>query len=188
MPERKNKLLLHICCIGCGAYVSDSLKEEYGVELYFYNPSIFPKEEHDKRLEETRRVANEFNLNLICANYDHEAWLKKVKGLEKEPERGKRCVVCYDDRLRETAKLAEEYSFDYFGSTLTVSPHKDAKAINSIGQSLAKEYKIKFLDKDFKKQDGFKKACAVSRELNLYRQDYCGCEFSNDKLRMSNVE
>ncbi len=178
MPKIKNKLLLHICCIGCGAYVSDSLKEEYTVELYFYNPNIFPKEEYNKRLEETRRVADEFSLNLICADYDHESWLERVKGLEKEPEKGKRCLVCYADRLGETAKLAKKRGFDCFDSTLTVSPHKDAKAISSIGQNLAKKYNIKFLNKDFKKQDGFKKACAVSRELNLYRQNYCGCEFS----------
>jgi predicted adenine nucleotide alpha hydrolase (AANH) superfamily ATPase len=178
MSKIKNKLLLHICCIGCGAYVSDLLKSDFNIKLFFYNPNIYPESEHDKRLEEIKRVADKYELEIICAEYNHESWLEKVRGLEDEPEKGRRCLICYDDRLRETAKTAKEGDFAYFTSTLTVSPHKDAKAISNIGQGLAKEYGVNFLDKDFKKQDGFKKACAVSRELNLYRQNYCGCEFS----------
>ncbi|MFA6106592.1 MAG: epoxyqueuosine reductase QueH [Patescibacteria group bacterium] len=181
-PElNKPKLLLHICCIGCGAFVSQSLKDEFKITLFYYNPNIFPVEEYEKRLEETRRIAKKFRLPLLAGEYDHKKWLKKIKGLEKEPEKGKRCLVCYRDRLTMAARTAKEKGDDFFTSTLTVSPHKDAKAINAIGRKLEKKYKVKFYEADFKKNDGFKKSCALSRELDLYRQDYCGCEFSREK-------
>ncbi|MFA6394093.1 MAG: epoxyqueuosine reductase QueH [Patescibacteria group bacterium] len=175
---KKPTLLLHVCCIGCGAYVSRTLKNEFKVSLLYYNPNIFPAEEYKKRLEETKRIAKKFRLPLLTEEYDHKKWLKKVKGLEKEPEKGKRCLVCYEDRLTAAARLAKEKKLEYFTSTLTVSPYKDAKAINEIGKKLEKKYKVKFYQADFKKNDGFKKSCALSRELNLYRQDYCGCDFS----------
>jgi predicted adenine nucleotide alpha hydrolase (AANH) superfamily ATPase len=174
----KPKLLLHICCAGCGAYVSSALAEDYNVFLYFYNPNIFPESEYRKRLEEARRIAKKLGLKLIIGEYDHNEWLKLIKGFEGEPERGKRCLLCYRHRLNAAAKLAEDKKIAYFTTTLTVSPHKDAKSISVIGNELTGKYNVFFLDKDFKKRDGFKKSCELSKELGLYRQSFCGCEFS----------
>lgn len=179
--KRKPRLLLQVCCIGCGAYVVESLKEDYNITLYFYNPNIFPEGEYEKRLEESKRIAKKLKLKLVEGEYNHGGWLDKIKEYEKEPERGERCLICYRDRLSETARQANKKKFDYFSTTLTISPHKDAGAISKIGQELSKKYNIKYLDRDFKKQDGFKKTCALSKELGLYRQDYCGCEFSYKK-------
>ncbi|MCK5358797.1 MAG: epoxyqueuosine reductase QueH, partial [Elusimicrobiales bacterium] len=114
----------------------------------------------------------------ISEDHNHAAWLEMAKGHENDPERGERCLICYKDRLKRTAAKAKELGFAWFTTTLSVSPHKNAKAIINIGNNLANKFNLKFLDQDFKKQDGFKKACALSKQLNLYRQDYCGCEFS----------
>ncbi len=178
---RKPKLLLHICCVGCGVYVSKVLKKQFRVILYYYNPNIYPQAEHDKRLEEAKKIARRFNLKLISGEYRHKEWLEMVKGYEKEPEKGKRCLLCYKDRLEETAHFARDNNFPYFSTTLTTSPHKLASEINRFGEELADEYGVKFLNRDFKKQDGFKKSSQLSKELGLYRQDYCGCEFSMRK-------
>lgn len=181
MEEQKSnpKLLLHICCIGCGAYVSRVLNNEnFEVSLFFYNPNIFPVSEYKKRLESTREIANKFGLNLVEGEYHHDQWLNQIKGLEAEPERGRRCMICYFDRLEKTAQYAQNNSFDYFSSTLTISPHKDAKSILRFGEELSKKHGVEFLARDYKKKDGFKKSIELSRELNLYRQNYCGCEFS----------
>jgi len=179
MPNTKNpKLLLHICCVGCGVYIAQILKEEFEVVFYFYNPNIFPQDEYEKRLEETKKIAKEYNIELMVGDYNHDVWLGKVKGYEKEPERGKRCEICYQDRLENTASRADELGADFFATTLSISPHKDFSKISSIGKNLENKYKINFLDKDFKKQDGYKKSVELSKKLNLYRQNYCGCEFS----------
>lgn len=175
---RRPKLLLQVCCIGCGAYVSTLLKKDYRITLYFYNPNIFPEAEYHKRLAETRKFAKKLGLKLLVGKYHHHAWLDLVRGHEHEPEKGARCVICYRDRLTAAARVAKQLKFQYFASTLTISPHKMAAAISQIGNELSKEYKVKFLDRDFKKQDGFKKSVELSRGLGLYRQDYCGCEFS----------
>ncbi|PLX21930.1 hypothetical protein C0584_01165 [Candidatus Parcubacteria bacterium] len=174
----KPSLLLHVCCIGCGVYVSQLLKKEFKVTLYFYNPNIFPLREYEKRLEEIKKVARRYRLKVILGDYDHDKWREMVRGYEKEPERGARCMLCYRERLENTAKYANKNNFHYFATTLTTSPHKNAKAIMKFGQELGREYELGFLDRDFKKNDGFKKSAALSRELQLYRQDYCGCEFS----------
>jgi predicted adenine nucleotide alpha hydrolase (AANH) superfamily ATPase len=174
----KSKLLLHICCAGCGVYVSQLLKQQYAVTLYFYNPNIFPKSEYNKRLAEVEEIAGKFKLDLIRGEYHHEVWLEKIRGHENDPERGERCLICYGDRLANTAKLAQKNKFDLFTTTLTVSPHKDALAISKIGNDLSLKYEVKFLDRDFKKQDGFKKSVELSKKLGLYRQNYCGCEYS----------
>jgi len=176
----KSKLLLHICCAGCGVYVSQLLKKTYIVTLYYYNPNIFPQSEYEKRLAEVKDIAHKFKLDLIVGNYDHDKWLEKIKDHENDPERGGRCLICYSDRLASTAKLAQKSKFDLFTTTLTVSPHKDALAINKIGNDLSLKYEVKFLDRDFKKQDGFKKSVEWSKKLDLYRQNYCGCEFSRN--------
>ena len=178
LQNTKPKLLLHICCVGCGVYVSQVLKKEYNVVLYYFNPNIFPKDEYDKRLEEARKISRKFNLKLITGKYDHKKWLEEVKGHEQDPEKGERCLICYRKRLEETSRMAKNKNFQYFTTTLTTSPHKLATEISRIGKELEKENGLKFLDKDFKKQDGFKKSSQLSRDLKLYRQDYCGCEFS----------
>jgi len=180
--NKKPRLLLHICCIGCGAYIAEELKKNYDIILYFFNPNIFPKEEYERRLEETKKIANKFRLELIIGEYGYEKWLKIVKGLEKEPEGGKRCRACYQYRLKEAAKKAKENNCQIFATTLSISPHKDTRVINEVGSELVSKYGIKFLDKDFKKDDGFKKSCCLSKELRLYRQNYCGCEFSIRKV------
>lgn len=176
--KTKPKLLLHICCAGCGAYVAQVLKKDYDVILYFYNPNIYPESEYKKRLGEAKKIAAISRLKLILEKYDHGAWLKKIKGYEKDLERGERCRICYRDRLEKTAKIAQKKSFALFTTTLTISPHKDAKTISQLGQGMERKYKVKFLDRDFKKQDGFKKSSCLCKKLGLYRQDYCGCEFS----------
>jgi predicted adenine nucleotide alpha hydrolase (AANH) superfamily ATPase len=174
----KPKILVHICCVGCGVYVSRELRENYEPVLYFYNPSIYPAEEYEKRLKEAKKIAKKFQLKIIAEKYNHKPWLKKIKGREKDPERGERCLICYKDRLKKTAIRAQKMNFLFFTTTLTTSPHKDATAIIKIGQEMGKKYGVNFLEKDFKKQDGFKKSACLAKDLGLYRQNYCGCEFS----------
>jgi hypothetical protein len=181
----KNKLLLHVCCIGCGAYVLELLKSEYDITLYFYNPNVEPRAEYDKRLQEAKKAAAQFGVKLIEEEYENEHWHELVRGHENDLEKGERCHICYRARLEKTARYASEHNFDFFTTTLTISPHKDAFAINKIGLELGEKYPqtsrgvgINFLARDFKKQDGFKKTCELSRELNLYRQEYCGCGYS----------
>jgi predicted adenine nucleotide alpha hydrolase (AANH) superfamily ATPase len=175
---RKNKLLLHICCAGCGAYVSRRLSKDYDVGLYFYNPNIFPSQEFDLRQSETEKIAKKYGLKIYIEKYNHSEWLLKVKGRESEPERGLRCQICYRDRLEKTALKAKSSGYKFFTTTLTVSPHKTAAAIIEIGRELAILHNLIFLEEDFKKKDGFKESVELSKKLKLYRQENCGCEFS----------
>ncbi len=175
---KKQKLLLHICCIGCGVYVCQKLAEDYDLTLYFYNPNIFPEEEYEKRLEEIAKITKQKNLELIIGEYEHGNWLKQVKHLANEPEGGVRCELCYKIRLEEAVKKAKELNCDIFTTTLTISPHKDAEKINKIGKELEEQYNIKYMESDWKKEGGFKESCKLSKELDLYRQNYCGCEYS----------
>lgn len=172
------KILLHSCCAPCSAHIIQELAKEYEVTLFYFNPNIFPGEEYQKRLAEVKKYLGKIKVDLIEGEYNHQFWLEKIKGYENEPERGKRCHICYQMRLVETASKAKEFGFDVFCSTLSISPHKDAEMINKIGQELSKEHKIEYLESNWKKQEGFKKACDISREEGFYRQDYCGCEFS----------
>ncbi|MFH1427510.1 MAG: epoxyqueuosine reductase QueH [Patescibacteria group bacterium] len=178
LASQKPKMLLHFCCAGCGAYVSQELKKKFRIILYFYNPNIYPEAEYQKRFDEAKKIAKLYNLKLIAGIYSHEDWLKEIAGHELDPERGGRCRICYRLRLASTVGKAKELKINFFTSTLTVSPHKDANKILTIGQELEKKYNIKFIAKDFKKEDGFKKATALSKKFGLYRQNYCGCEFS----------
>ena len=172
------KLLLHVCCIGCGAYVLELLKRDYLVTLYFYNPNVEPRAEYKKRLQEANKVAAQFKMDLVEEEYGNERWHELVRWHEQDPERGERCRICYRMRLEKTAQYARAHNFYIFTTTLTISPHKDSNAINEIGSELGEKYGITFLARDFKKQDGFKKTCELSRELGLYRQEYCGCGYS----------
>jgi len=184
----KQKILLHACCAPCTAGVHDQLKNDYDVTLFCYNPNIFPKAEHDRRLTELLNFCDKLGIKILFADYswdeEHKYWLKKVKGWEKEPERGKRCEVCYKIRLEATAAVARQInnhhpnSFDCFGAELSISPHKKAEMINRIGERVGEKFGISFYPADFKKQDGFQKASEISKKYNLYRQSYCGCEFS----------
>ncbi len=178
----KFRLLLHLCCAPCGASVAEILNQNFLVTGFFYNPNIQPQTEYQKRLIEIKKFFEKNNLPLISGFYGVERWLKTVKGLEQESEGGQRCRFCYRMRLEETARLAVSQNFDYFATTLTISPHKKAVIINAIGQELADDYKIKFYQADFKKKDGFKRANELAREEGFYRQNYCGCLFSKNRI------
>jgi predicted adenine nucleotide alpha hydrolase (AANH) superfamily ATPase len=177
----KKKLLLHICCAPCATYVVQVLSKDYEVTGYFYNPNIYPEEEYFQRLNEMKRIAEDFHITLLDAPYDPMNWFALTKGLEHEPERGTRCERCFYMRLEETAEKAKKEGFDIFATTLSISPYKNASVLNRIGQSLSERYDIAFLPADFKKNDGFKKSVELCKKYNLYRQDYCGCIYSKKR-------
>ncbi len=177
--DKKKKILLHSCCGPCSSAVIERLKPKFEITVFYYNPNIYPKEEFEKRLQNQKIVIeNNLGVNLVSPNYDEIEYLEKVKGLEAEKEGGKRCDVCFYLRLKQTAIFAKEKGFDFFGTTLTVSSHKNAEHINKIGEEISQEVGIPFLYSDFKKHDGYKRSIVLSREMNLYRQNYCGCRFS----------
>lgn len=175
----KKKLLLHSCCAPCSSSVITRLRDYFDITILYYNPNIEPIEEYLKRKEEQIRFLNEFdsNIKILDVDYDNESFKKIAKNLEHEKEGGARCHKCYYLRLEKTKDLANLHNFDYFGTTLTVSPYKNSDYINEIGLHLEKESdnKAKFLVSDFKKREGYKKSIELSKQYNLYRQDYCGC-------------
>lgn len=175
-------LLLHSCCAPCSSQVISTLTNFFNITILYYNPNIYPKEEYLKRKEEQIKLLNEIEsvnkLNIIDCDYDNEVYEQTIKGLEKEKEGGSRCYKCFSLRLEKTAKIGEEKSYDYFSTTLTISPHKNSKIINIIGKSLEDKYNIKWLYSDHKKKDGYKKSIELSKKYNLYRQNYCGCIYS----------
>lgn len=172
-------VLVHACCAVCSAYPIEKLKEMgYNPVLYFFNPNIFPQEEFDRRLNELISYAKKKNIELIVEKQDAEGWYNCIAGLENEPERGKRCARCFEYRLLFTALKAFKLEYQYFTTTLTVSPHKQSKVIFEIAKELADKYELTFLDIDFKKENGFLKTMQIAKEENFYRQNYCGCEFS----------
>lgn len=172
------KMLLHSCCGPCSTQVIDVLKKDYDLTIFYFNPNIYPNEEYLKRLEEQKRYAKIVGVEVIDGAYDEKDFLKYIKGLESHPEGGERCSKCFEYRLRETARLAKEKNFDIFSTTLTVSPHKNSKIINEIGERISIEEGISYFAGDFKKKDGYKKSIEFSKQYNLYRQNYCGCRFS----------
>lgn len=181
--EREKKtLFLHCCCAPCSSYVLEYLSSYFRLVLFFYNPNITEKEEYDKRKEELVRLVNERNdsgeITFVDADYEPEQFLKKTKGLEKEPECGRRCFVCYEMRLRKTVQMASEMGADYFCTTLSISPHKNADKLMEIGELLGEEYGVTYLPSDFKKKNGYKRSIELSKEYGLYRQNYCGCIYS----------
>ena len=177
-------LLLHSCCGPCSSYCLDYLKDYFKITVFYYNPNIYPFEEYDHRLKEQTRLIDSMNseygsdISLLTVPYDHDEFLAFVKGLEEEPEGGARCARCFELRLKKTYDLAEKTGADYYATTLTVSPHKNAVVINSIGQNIAANPSVSWLPSDFKKKDGYKKSIELSAKYGLYRQNYCGCEFS----------
>lgn len=183
--ENKPKLLLHSCCAPCSTYVLERLKEHFDISLYYYNPNIHPQEEYIIRLEELKDYVKRYDMAVVEEMYDSRVFFEAVKGFENEPEKGKRCYICYQLRMEETAQKAKQLGYDYFGTVLSISPHKNADWINQIGESLALKYGIHYLYADFKKENGFKASVAISNDNNLYRQDYCGCIFSkNDRKEL----
>lgn len=170
-------LLLHSCCGPCSSYVVTYLKDYFNLTVFYYNPNIYPEEEYMHRLSEQKRLLGELGIPLIEPGYDHQEYIAFVQGLESEPEGGARCAKCFELRLLRTFALASEKGFDYFCTTLTVSPHKNAALINRIGQNIS-DGKTLWLPGDFKKREGYKRSIELSRKYGLYRQDYCGCEFA----------
>ena len=176
------RLLLQSCCGPCSSYVLEALTPYFRVTVLYYNPNIQPRAEYDLRLENQRKIIAALptpsEVDILECDYDGEKYDAAVKGLEAEPEGGARCTVCFRLRLEETAKRASELGYDFFCTTLTVSPHKDAERLNQIGRALGERYGVPFLPSDFKKREGYKRSIQLSKEYDLYRQDYCGCLFS----------
>ena len=186
--KEKKKILLHSCCAPCSSHVITYLTKYFDITILYYNPNISPQEEYNKRKEEQIRLINEIDkinkVDIIDCDYDNNVYEEKIKGYEKCKERGPRCSICFKLRLEKTAKLAKELNYDYFGTTLTVSPYKNSNLINQIGEYLMKIYNIKWLYSDFKKEEGYKKSIELSHKYNLYRQNYCGCLYSKNYLRL----
>lgn len=178
-------LLLHSCCGPCSSYVLEHLSEDFKITIYFYNPNIYPDDEYEKRLNEQKKLINliktKYPINFIEGKYEPNIFLKKIKGLEDELEGGKRCFKCFELRLKETFKKAKELNFDCFTTTLTVSPYKNSTVINEIGKKLEDSF-VRFLSSNFKKNDGYKRSIELSKKYNLYRQSYCGCQFSRKEV------
>ncbi len=175
-------LLLHACCAPCSSACLEYLNKHFNITIYYYNPNISPKSEFDKRLNEEKRLVSEMpldnNVDVIEGYYNYDEFLEIAKGLENVPEGGARCFKCYKLRLEKTAELAKEKGFDYFCTTLSISPLKNSQKINEIGYEVAEKYGVKWLPSDFKKKEGYKRSIELSKEYDLYRQNFCGCVFS----------
>lgn len=180
--QHRPKLLLHSCCAPCSSYVLDYLTEYFDITIFYYNPNIYPVEEYDRRVEEQKQLMKAMPLKskveFLQGEYQPEVFYTAVKGLEQEREGGERCFACYRLRLSEAARVAKEGGFDYFTTTLSISPHKNAAKLNEIGEQVAGEYGVAHLTSDFKKKNGFKRSIELSEKYALYRQNYCGCVFS----------
>lgn len=178
----KPRLLLHVCCAPCLTGVVERLTQNFDVTAFFYNPNISPNEEFIKRLDALKTVVAHFDtLKLIVPEQNENDFISAVQGYESEPEGGARCAVCFKVRLEKTADFfaVHKTEYDYFATTLTVSPHKNAALVNKVGRDAADKYGAAYLDSDFKKHDGFLRSIQLSKELGIFRQNYCGCEFSN---------
>ncbi len=182
--DKKKKILLHSCCGPCSSGVLDFLVDEYDISVYFYNPNITDAVEYQKRLDAQRELIQKYNeekgsdVTLVEGEYIREDFLDFVKGLENEKEGGKRCAKCFELRIKKAAKYAKKLNYDLYSTTLTISPHKDAETILSIGRSESEDKNIAFLDQNFRKKAGFEKSIKNSKRFGIYRQNYCGCDFS----------
>jgi len=186
------KLLIHSCCAPCSSYVLEYLSNYFNITVFYYNPNIFPEEEYTKRVEEQQKLITELPLTnpvtFLQGDYKPEYFFDKVKGYESEPEGGERCFLCYEMRLLEAAKLAKQGNFAYFTTTLSISPLKNAAKLNEIGERLSKEYGVAYLPSDFKKKNGYRRSIELSKQYGLYRQNYCGCIFSQRDQRFNETE
>lgn len=189
IKEPLPQLLLHSCCAPCSSYVLEYLRKYFGITVFYYNPNISMEEEYKKRVAEQKRLIEVYNklpdsgypIDVLEGDYEPEAFYAIAKGLKQCPEGGERCFACYELRLRKTAELARRQKYDYFTTTLTISPLKNAAKLNEIGERLSKEYQIAWLPSDFKKKNGYKRSIELSAEYGLYRQNYCGCVYSQNK-------
>lgn len=183
LKGRKPSLLLHSCCAPCSTAVITRLKDYFDVTIFYYNPNIEPLEEYLKRKEEQKRIVSKFGIKFLDCDYENEIFKSISKGLEDLPEGGYRCHKCYELRLTKTAITAKENNFEYFGTTLTVSPYKNSQVLNAIGKDIEELTKVKFLYSDFKKKEGYKLSIELSKKYNLYRQNYCGCIYSKKQSK-----
>lgn len=178
-------LLLHSCCAPCSSYCLEYLSDYFKITVFYYNPNIYPEDEYYKRVSEQKhfieRLPAKNPISFIEGSYDTDRFFNITKGLEDCPEGGERCFLCYELRLRESAELAKKYQMDYFTTTLSISPLKNARKLNEIGDSLAREYGIRYLNSDFKKRNGYKRSVELSEQYGMYRQYYCGCVFSKNQ-------
>ena len=176
------RLLLHSCCAPCSSYVLEYLSDYFEITVFYYNPNIFPESEYTKRILEQQMLIQDMNVkhpvSFLAGSYERERFYEIAKGLEHLKEGGDRCFKCYELRLEEAAKIATEGEFDYFTTTLSISPMKNAEKLNEIGNKVGVTYGVSYLQSDFKKKNGYKRSIEISKEFGLYRQDYCGCEFS----------
>lgn len=174
--KEKKKILIHACCGPCSSEVLNFLKDIFDITIYYYNPNIYPASEYEKRYDQFKLIPYKFDL--IKGEYEEDKYYKAIEGLEELGEFSERCYKCFYFRMEETAKKAKELCFDYFTTTLSISPYKNSKWINEIGYELSNKYNINYLYSDFKKQEGYKKSIELSKEFGLYRQEYCGCVYS----------
>lgn len=177
----KPKLLLHSCCAPCSSYVLEFLMQHFEITVFYYNPNIYPPEEYSLRAEEQKRFTEAFTdgkIKVVTMPHDDSSFYAAVKGLEQECEGGARCEACFKLRFEKTAQYAKKYEFDYFTTTLSISPHKSSATLNRIGSEVAQKIGVPYLFSDFKKNGGYLRSCQISKEFEIYRQDYCGCIFS----------
>ena len=176
------KLLLHSCCAPCSSYVLEYLSDYFEITVFYYNPNIFPESEYTKRILEQQMLIQDMKVkhpnSFLAGSYERNRFYEIAAGLEHLKEGGERCFKCYELRLEEAAKIAQEGEFDYFTTTLSISPMKNAEKLNEIGNKVGAKYGVSYLQSDFKKKNGYKRSIELSKEFGLYRQDYCGCEFS----------
>ncbi len=180
--EKAPSLLLHSCCAPCSSYVLEYLSNYFEITTFYYNPNIYPESEYTKRILEQQtliaKMRTRHPISFMAGNYDKDRFYDMARGMEHLKEGGERCFRCYELRLRETAEVAKKCGFDYFATTLSISPLKNTPRLNEIGIRLSKEYGVEYLPSDFKKKNGYKRSIELSKKYGLYRQDYCGCEFS----------
>ena len=188
--EKVSRLLLHSCCAPCSSYVLEYLSQYFEITVLYFNPNIYPQSEYELRVKEEEgliaRMPFVHKVTMIEGRYEPQEFYQAVQGLEKEPEGGERCEKCYELRLREAARIAGEGGYDFFTTTLTISPLKPAGKLNEIGERIGREYGVAFLPSDFKKRNGYQRSIELSREYGLYRQNYCGCVYSRNTDRKSN--
>ena len=184
-PDNPPRLLLHSCCAPCSSYTLEYLSRYFDITVYYFNPNISPKQEFDKRFEEQKRLISQMpfknRVALVEGDYNYDDFLEIAKGLENVREGGERCFRCYKMRLESTARLAKEQGFDYFCTTLSISPLKNSQKINELGFEIEEKYGVKWLPSDFKKREGYKRSIQLSKEYSLYRQNFCGCVFSKNR-------
>lgn len=179
------KLLIHSCCAPCSSYVLEYLSNYFAITIFFYNPNIYPEDEYSRRAKEQEQLIKTLSFKnpvlFVQGDYEPKKFYSIVRGHEEDPEGGDRCFLCYRMRLEQAAKMAKEGGYEFFTTTLTISPHKNASKLNEIGEEMASLYRVSFLPSDFKKRNGYKRSIELSKEYGLYRQDYCGCVFSKRK-------